>query len=119
MPYKLKRWQWALVAVLFPCYVTLAIFMIWGQFYLGVPPYTPAWLNNTTLPIERRFRLDRRTSLRVFGEINEGRLIVWVDDVQVAVIVGKFNKRLILEPGERRVRLENRETIGNLNYSLE
>ena len=119
MPYKLKRWQWALVAVLFPIYVTFAIFMIWGQFYLGVPPYTPAFLNNTKMPIERSFHLERRTSLRLFGEIREGRLIVWVDDVQVAVIVGMFNKRIVLEPGERHVRFENRETIGNLNYSLE
>jgi hypothetical protein len=119
MPWKLKPWQWALIAVLFPVYATLAIFAIWGNFFIGFPPWTPAFLNNTKLPLERTFRLDRKTSLRVFGEIEQGRLEIVLDGVQVAEIVGKFNHRFILKPGEHKLRLENRATIGNLNYSLE
>lgn len=119
MPYKLKTWQWALVIGLFPVYATLAIFAIWGNFFIGFPPWTPAFLNNTTLPLERNFKLERATSLRVFGEIEQGRLEVFLDGVHVAEIVGKFDHRYILKPGQHHLRLENRATIGNLNYSLE
>jgi hypothetical protein len=118
MPWKLKGWQWALI-ILFPVYATLAIFAIWGNFFIGFPPWTPAFLNNTKLPLNRTFELTRKTSLRVFGEIEQGRLEVFVDGVQVAEIIGKFNHRYILKPGEHTLRLENRATIGNLNYSLE
>ncbi len=118
MLWKLKGWQWALV-ILFPVYATLAIFAIWGNFFIGFPPWTPAFLNNTKLPLNRTFELTHKTSLRVFGEIEQGRLEVFLDGVRVAEIVGKFNHRFILKPGEHKLRLENRATIGNLNYSLE
>ncbi len=118
MPWKLKGWQWALV-ILFPVYATLAIFAIWGNFFIGFPPWTPAFLNNTKLSLNRTFELNRKTSLRVFGEIEQGRLEVFLDGVRVAEIVGKFNHRFVLKPGEHKLRLENRATIGNLNYSLE
>lgn len=119
MPYKLKGWQWALIIGLFPVYATLAIFAIWGNFFIGFPPWTPAFLNNTKLPLERTWNLERKTSLRVFGEIEQGRLEVFLDGVRVAEIVGKFNHRYVLTPGQHKLRLENRSTIGNLNYSLE
>ena len=118
MPYRLKRWQWALVAVLFPCYVVWAIFQIFGGFFLGVPPWTPALLNNSKLPIVRSFSVDRRSLLRVTGEIREGRVVIGLDGTPPLTVVGQLNRLFTLEPGAHRLRIENLESTGWIAYEV-
>ena len=119
MPYRLKRWQWAVVAVVFPCYVVWAIFQVFGGIYLGVPPWTPAWLNNTKIPIERRFTLERRTLLRITGEIREGQVRIQIDGQPELTVLGQVNRLVTLEPGEHRLVFGNVDSYGWIQYRLE
>jgi hypothetical protein len=117
--YKLKRWQWMLVGGLMLIYFLLATFQVYGGFYIGYPPYTPAFLNATRRPLERRFELSKASSLRVYGGLREGRVTMKLDGVQVRQFVGNFDARFTLLPGTRTLKLEMTEATGNLNYSLE
>jgi hypothetical protein len=116
---KLKRWQWALILITLPIYFTLATFQVFGGFYLGVPPYTPAWLNSTRFPLERTLTVTRPTSLLLTGNLREGRITVRLDGKTVAEFVGDFNKRFVLQPGTHQLRLEMAEASGSFNYALE
>ena len=71
MSYKLKPWQWTLVGVAFSIYCVLATFGIYGGFYLGFPPYTPAFLNHTRQNITQTITLERKTLLRLTGNVRE------------------------------------------------
>jgi hypothetical protein len=119
MLYRLKPWQWALVAVLFPCYVVWAVFQIFGGYFLGVPPWTPALLNNTKIPIVRSLMLERRSLLRITGEIREGRAEIRLDDQPGLTVVGQINRVFTLEPGTHTLRIENRESTGWVAYQVQ
>jgi hypothetical protein len=116
---KLRRWQWALIVVGLAIYFTLATFQVFGGFYLGYPPYTPAWLNSTRFPLERTITVTRASSLVLTGNLREGRVSVKIDGAVVAEFVGDFNKRFILQPGTHALRLEMAEATGSLNYTVE
>jgi hypothetical protein len=117
--YRLKRWQWALVIPVLLAYFTFATFQVFGGFYIGYPPLTPAWLNSTRFPLERTFTVTRATSLRLFGSLREGRLTAKLEGRVVAEFIGNFDRRLTLQPGTHRFRLEMIEATGNFNYALE
>jgi hypothetical protein len=117
--YRLKRWQWILIAVTLPIYFTLATFQVFGGFFLGYPPITPAWLNNTRFPLERTLMVTRATSLHLFGSLREGRITVKLEGVTVAEFVGNYDKRITLQPGTHQMRLEMAEATGDFNYALE
>jgi hypothetical protein len=115
----LKRWQWVVVIAAMLVYFLLATFQVYGGFYIGYPPYTPAFLNATRRPLERTFDLKKASSLRVYGHVREGRITMKLDGVQVRQFLGDFDARFTIQPGTRVLRLEMTEATGNLNYSLE
>jgi hypothetical protein len=119
MPYKLKPWQWALVALAFGVYAVMATFGIYGGFYLGIPPYTPAFLNHTRLNLTRTITLERKTLLRLIGNVREGRVEVKLNGRSVAVLLGQINQTLLLEAGTHELLLENQESTGEIGYRLE
>ncbi len=117
--YRFKRWQWALIAVFLPIYFTLATFQVFGGFYLGFPPVTPAFLNNTRFPLERTLTVIRVSSLHLFGNLREGRITVKLGGATIADFVGNFDKRVILQPGTHLMTLTMQEATGDFNYALE
>jgi hypothetical protein len=119
MPYRLARWQWLVLLATFPIYCTLILFGVYGTFYLGYPPYTAAWLNHTKRPIVRELRLERPARLRLWGEISEGQLVARLDGKVLRVFVGLFDKGFVLKPGNYRLTLENLESSGYAQYSLQ
>jgi hypothetical protein len=116
---RLKRWQWALIVVLLPLYWIVSGFQVFGNVYLGYPPFTPAWLNATKRPLERTVTLARRSSLRVFGTLREGRITLKLNGETITAFVGNFDKRLTLPPGTHSFKLEMLEATGTVNYTLE
>ena len=119
MLYRLKPWQWGLVAIFLPIYFTLATFQVFGGFYLGFPPLTPAFLNSSRFPLERTLTVTRVSSLRLFGNLREGRITVKVGGMTVADFVGNFDKRVILQVGTHVMSLTMKEATGDFNYALE
>jgi hypothetical protein len=119
MPYKLKPWQWALVGVAFSIYCVLATFGIYGGFYLGFPPYTPAFLNHTRQNISQTFTLERKTLLRLVGNVREGRVEVKLNGKSIAVLLGQVNQTVLLEAGKYELLLENQQSTGEINFKLE
>ncbi len=119
MPYKLKPWQWALVGVVFSIYCVLATFGIYGGFYLGVPPYTPAFLNHTRQNITQTITLERQTLLRLVGNVREGRVEVKLNGKSIAVLLGQVNQTVLLEAGKYELLLENQQSTGDISYRLE
>jgi hypothetical protein len=117
--YRLKPWQWGLVAIFLPIYFTLATFQVFGGFYIGYPPLTPAWLNSSRFPLERTLTVARVSSLRLFGSLREGRITVKIDGSAVGDFVGNFDKRVILQPGTHVMKLTMQEATGDFNYALE
>ena len=119
MPYRFKRWQWVLIGIFLPIYFTLATFQVFGGFYIGYPPLTPAWLNSSRFPLERTLTVSRVSSLRLFGNLREGRITVKLGGVTIADFVGNFDKRVILQPGTHVMKLTMQEATGDFNYALE
>jgi hypothetical protein len=119
MPYKLKPWQWALVGVAFSIYCVLATFGIYGGFYLGFPPYTPAFLNHTRQDITQTITLERQTLLRLVGNVREGRVEVKLNGKSIAVLLGQINQTVLLEAGKYELLLENQQSTGDISYRLE
>ncbi|MFN3266871.1 MAG: hypothetical protein ACK41E_08525 [Deinococcales bacterium] len=117
--YKLKPWQWALVGVGLLIYFTISTLQIYGNFYLGYPPYTPAWLNYTKRPLERTLVLSKRSSLRIWGNLRQGRVKLKIDGVLVRSWVEDFDFRQTLPVGTHTMRLEMDEATGSLQYSVE
>lgn len=119
MPFRLKRWQWVVAGLLFTGYAVLATFGVYGGFYIGYPPYTPAWLNATNETIERHFHLARPTRLHLWGELSAGRIVVSIDGREAATFAGRFDRGFTLASGERAVRLENEGSSGRVSFRLE
>jgi hypothetical protein len=119
MPYKLKPWQWTLVGVAFCIYCVLATFGIYGGFYLGFPPYTPAFLNHTRQNITQTITLERKTLLRLVGNVREGRVEVKLNGKSIAVLLGQVNQTVLLEAGKYELLLENQQSTGDISYKLE
>jgi hypothetical protein len=119
LPYKLKRWQWALVAVALCCYFVFATFNVYGGFYLGFPPYTPLFMNDTRMTFERQFNLIRKSRLHFYGELREGRTTVKLNGVEKAVLLGRIDKGIVLEPGKWTLRLENNSSTGQLGFEIQ
>ena len=119
MTLRLRRWQWAILAVLFAAYVVWATWGVYGGFYIGYPPYTPAYLNNTRRAIVRTVNLERPTRLRMFGALTVGRVKLLVDGEELAEFVGRFNRGFTLAAGRREIRIENEESAGWVNYELQ
>jgi hypothetical protein len=119
MPYKLKPWQWALVGVAFSIYCVLATFGIYGGFYLGFPPYTPAFLNHTRQNIALTINLERQSLLRLVGNVREGRVEVKLNGKSIAVLLGQVNQTMLLDPGKYELLLENQQSTGDISYRLE
>ena len=119
MPYKLKPWQWALVGVAFCIYCVLATFGIYGGFYLGFPPHTPAFLNHTRQNISQTLTLERQTLLRLVGNVREGRVEVKLNGKSIAVLLGQVNQTMLLEAGKYELLLENQQSTGDISYRLE
>lgn len=117
--YRFKRWQWVLIGIFLPIYFTLATFQVFGGFYLGFPPLTPAFLNSSRFPLERTLTVTRISSLRLFGSLREGRITVKLAGVKIADFVGNFDKRVILQPGTQIMTLTMVEATGDFNYALE
>ena len=119
MPYKLKPWQWALVGLAFSIYCVLATFGIYGGFYLGFPPYTPAFLNHTRQNITQTIALERATLLRLTGNVREGRVEVKLNGKSVAVLLGQVNQTVLLKAGRYDLVFENQQSTGDIGYRLE
>jgi hypothetical protein len=119
VPYRLQRWQWITLIVTFPIYCLVVMFWVYGNFYLGYPPYTPALLNHSKRPIVREFLLERPTRLRIWGETSEGQVRVVINNTPKRTFVGRFDNGFLLQPGEHRVVLENLESTGFIQYSLQ
>ncbi|MEY4529733.1 MAG: hypothetical protein RLZZ156_454 [Deinococcota bacterium] len=117
--YKFKRWQWALIISGLLMYFTIITFQVYGNFYLGYPPYTPAFLSHSKRPIERIFELQRPSSLRVWGTLKEGRITLKINGTIKREWVDDFNLRLTLPAGTQKMRIEFEEATGQLEYSLE
>jgi hypothetical protein len=117
--YRFKPWQWVLIGISLPIYFTLATFQVFGGFYLGFPPLTPAFLNSSRFPLERTLTVTRVSSLRLFGSLREGRITVTVDGSVVGDFVGNFDKRVILRAGTHSMKLIMQEATGDFNYALE
>jgi hypothetical protein len=117
--YRLKRWQWALVVVLLPLYWIISGFLVFGNVYLGYPPYTPAWLNGTKRPLERTLTVQKKSSLRLFGTLREGRITLKLNGETVGAFIGNFDQRITLEPGTHTFRLEMIEATGTFDYTVE
>lgn len=113
-----RRW-WALAVVAIVIYTVLVTFLVYGGFYLGSPPVTPAFLNGTRASIVRTLDLDRRSRLRVWGDVSTGRVAVRIDGRVVAQATGRFDRSVVLEPGRHELRIENDETTGRVNYRVE
>lgn len=113
-----RRW-WVLGGVVWLGYFVVATFGVYGGFYLGSPPLTPAFLNATSAPIVRTLVLDRRSTLRLWGELSSGRVVVRVDGEVRAQFTGRFERSIVLEAGRHDLRIENRDTSGRINYRLE
>ncbi|HWG84663.1 MAG TPA: hypothetical protein VNT60_04195 [Deinococcales bacterium] len=99
-------------------YFVWGMFSVYGGYYIGYPPYTPAWMNGTTRPIVRDFDLDRGRILRVWGEAGQGRVIIRVDGREHRTVIGRFDTRLPLRAGRHQLRIEPQEASGSVNYSL-
>lgn len=119
MRLRLKPWGWVLVALALLLYLVWGTWSVYGGFYLGWPPYTPALLNGTRQPISRVLTPARRSVLRVRGEAREGRILVEIDGREAASLGGRFNRIFPLTPGRHELRLVNRESTGWVNYGLE
>ncbi len=117
--YKFKRWQWGLIIVGLLTYFTIITFQVYGNFYLGYPPYTPAFLSHTRRPLERTLTLTRASSLRIWGGLKEGRISVRINDVLKREFVDDYDVRLTLAAGTYALKIEMNEATGSLNYSLE
>lgn len=119
LPYKLKRWQWLLVACALCIYFVFATFNVYGGFYLGIPGITPLWMNDTRMPLEHHFSLTRKSRLHFYGELREGRTTVKLNGVEKAVLLGRIDKGIILEAGEWTLRLENNSSTGQLGFEIQ
>ena len=119
MPYKLKPWQWTLVGVAFCIYCVLATFGIYGGFYLGFPPHTPAFLNHTRQNISQTITLERQSLLRLVGNVREGRVEVKLNGKSIAVLLGQVNQTVLLEAGKYELVFVNQESTGEIGYRLE
>jgi hypothetical protein len=119
LPYKLKRWQWLLVGLALCCYFTFATFNVYGGFYLGFPPYTPLFMNDTRMVFERQINLTRKSRLHFYGELREGRTTVKLNGVEKAVLLGRIDRGIILEPGNWTLRLENNSSTGQLGFEIQ
>jgi hypothetical protein len=119
LPYKLKRWQWALVAAALCCYFVFATFNVYGGFYLGFPPYTPLFMNDTRMTFERQFNLTRKSRLHFYGELREGRTTVKLNGIEKAVLLGRIDKGIVLEAGDWVLRLENNSSTGQLGFEIQ
>ena len=117
--YRFKRWQWVLIGIFLPIYFTLATFQVFGGFYLGYPPLTPAFLNSSRFPLERTLTVTRVSSLHLFGSLREGRITVKLAGVKIADFVGNYDKRVILQAGTHVMELTMLEATGDFNYALE
>jgi hypothetical protein len=117
--YRFKRWQWGLVGAGLLVYFTLTTLQVYGNFYLGYPPYTPAWLNYTKRPLERTLTTNKKSSLRIWGDLRQGRISLKLDGVLVREWVEDFDFRITLNAGTHQMRLEMQEATGSLQYSLE
>ena len=117
--YRFKRWQWVLIGIALPIYFTLATFQVFGGFYLGYPPLTPAFLNSSRFPLERTLMVSKVSSLRLFGSLREGRITVKLAGVKIGDFVGNFDKRVILQPGTHELKLTMQEATGDFNYAIE
>ncbi len=117
--YKLKRWQWGLVIAGLLIYFIFITFQVYGNFYLGYPPYTPAFLSHSKRPLERTFVLEKPSSLRVWGTLKEGRITLKINDQIKREWVDDFDYRLTLAAGTQNLRIEFAEATGQLEYSLE
>ncbi len=119
LPYKLKRWQWALVAVALCCYFVFATFNVYGGFYLGFPPYTPLFMNDTRMGFERHITLTRKSRLHFYGELREGRTTVKLNGVEKAVLLGRIDKGITLAAGNWDLKLENNSSTGQLGFEIQ
>ena len=117
--YKFKNWQWGLIIGGLMLYFVFITFQVYGNFYLGYPPYTPAFLSHTKRPLERTFTLTKPSSLRVWGTLKEGRISLKINKVTKREWVDDFDLRLTLAAGTQNLRIEMQEATGTLNYSLE
>jgi hypothetical protein len=117
--YKFKRWQWVLIISGLLIYFTIITFQVYGNFYLGYPPYTPAFLSHTKRPIERTFQLTRPSSLRIWGTLKQGRITLKINKVIKREWVDDFDLRLTLPTGTHTMQIEMQEATGQLEYSLE
>lgn len=117
--YKLKPWQWVVVGCGFLIYFVLTTLQVYGNFYLGYPPYTPAWLNYTKRPLERTLVLNKKSSLRIWGDLRQGRIEFKLNGELLRSWVEDFDFRQTLPAGTHTMRLEMEEATGSLQYSLE
>lgn len=117
--YKLKRWQWITVACVLPLYFIFITFQVYGNFYLGYPPYTPAFLSHTKRPLERTLVVDKPSSLHIWGSLHEGRITLKLNGVIKREWVDDYDLRLTLPVGTTTLRLEMQEATGTLQYTLE
>jgi hypothetical protein len=117
--YKFKRWQWALIICGLLTYFTIITFQVYGNFYLGYPPYTPAFLSHTKRPIERTIVLPRASSLRIWGTLKEGRITLKINNIIIREWVDDYNTRLTLPAGTHNIRIEFQEATGRLEYTIE
>jgi hypothetical protein len=117
--YKLKRWQWGLVIAAMLLYFTVITLQVYGNFFLGYPPYTPAWLNYTKRPLERTFVLSKKSSLRIWGNLRQGRISLKINGTLTREWVQNFDYRQTLPVGTHTMQLLMEEATGSLQYSIE
>jgi hypothetical protein len=117
--YKFKRWQWGLIICGLLTYFTIITFQVYGNFYLGYPPYTPAFLSHSKRPLERSLNLTKASSLHVWGELKEGRITLKINGTIKREWVDDFDVRLTLPAGTQKLRIEFQEATGRLEYNFE
>jgi hypothetical protein len=114
-----RKWLWIGVGLLaLTVYTIYGVWGVYGGFYIGYPPFTPAWMNNSNRPIVRHLDLPRRSLLRVSGSINDGRIALRVDGKVVATFLGRFDRSLALDAGKHELRLEPSGASGSVNYQI-
>jgi hypothetical protein len=117
--YRFKRWQWGVVIAGMLIYFTVITLQVYGNFYLGYPPYTPAWLNYTKRPLERTLILSKKSSLRIWGNLRQGRISLKINGKLTREWVQNFDYRQTLLEGTHTLQLLMEEATGSLQYSLE
>lgn len=112
---------WLIVLAL----TALGVYLFWvtwgvyGGFYVGYPPYTPALLNSTRATISRMLKAPRRVRLLISGNVTQGQVVLVLDGKVKSRLTGLVQHEEVIAEGFHVMELQNRDSSGYVNYALQ